>query len=81
MEKNYEKRIPRDLEIDDNKESPQVGKLIAKNEILTVQDKQQAIRVNETNRSLVKSPWEIEVEARRFNAFNMGMKKSIEKEK
>ena len=59
MEKNYEKRIPRDLEIDDNKESPQVGKLIAKNEILTVQDKQQALRGNRTKIILEINPWKI----------------------
>ena len=65
--------------IGENKNSPQGWKISAKDDILTVQQKQIARRVNKTKIILEINLQQIEIEARRLKAENMQTKKRIEK--
>ena len=58
-----------------------VVKISANDEILTVQKKQIARRVDKTKRILEITTWQIEIEARQLKTDTMWMKKRIEKEK
>ena len=56
-----------------------VGKISAKDNILTVQDESTSRIGNKTKRSLETNQWQREIEARRFKVSKMRPKKRIEK--
>ena len=61
----------------EEKKVPKVGKICAKDEILTVQEKQIAYIKNKTKLSLKINPYQRELEAQRLKESNMRTKKRI----
>ena len=74
-------RLTRGSKIGEEKRVFKVGKISAKNDVLTVQEKQRAHRVNTTKRGLETNPRKREIESQRSKAPKTRMNKRVGKEK